>query len=64
MTKYKTRREIKNGIVKWVSTPIEEDKDARIKRLEALLKQVTETLAEVSGYDKPVAAASTYDCYK
>jgi hypothetical protein len=41
-----------------------EDKDARIKRLEALLKQVTETLAQVTGYDKPIAAASTYDCYK
>ena len=53
---------MKDGTIKLVT--FDEDKDARIKRLEALLKQVTETLAEVIGYDKPVAAASTYDCYK
>jgi hypothetical protein len=46
------------------STISEEDKDIRIKRLESLLKEVTEELGRVVGYkDKPVAAASTYSCY-
>jgi hypothetical protein len=54
---------MKDGTIKYV-TYKQEDKDARIKRLEALLKEVTETLSEVMGYDKAVAAASTYDCYK
>jgi hypothetical protein len=57
------KRRMKDGTIKYVTFK-PEDKDARIKRLEALLKEVTETLAEVSGYDKPVAAASTYDFYK
>ena len=56
------KRRMKDGTIKLVT--FTEDKDARIKRLEALLKEVTETLAEVMGYDKPIAAASTYDCYK
>ncbi len=54
---------MRDGTIKYVTFK-PEDKDARIKRLEALLKEVTETLAEVMGYDKPIAAASTYDCYK
>jgi hypothetical protein len=38
------------------STISEEDKDIRIKRLESLLKEVTEELGRVVGYkDKPVA---------
>jgi hypothetical protein len=57
------KKRIRDGTIKLV-TYKQEDKDARIKRLESLLKEVTETLAEVIGYDKPVAAASTYDCYK
>jgi hypothetical protein len=57
------KRRMKDGTIKYVKFK-PEDKDARIKRLEALLKEVTETLSEVVGYDKPVAAVSTYDCYK
>ena len=53
---------MRDGTIKYVT--FTEDKDARIKRLEALLKEVTETLSEVMEYDKAVAAASTYDCYK
>jgi hypothetical protein len=52
----------RDGSIKLVT--FNEDKDVRIKRLEALLKELTETLAEVMGYnDKPIAAASTYSCY-
>lgn len=51
---------MKDGTIKYVTFKQEEDKDTKIKRLEALLKEVTETLA---GYDKPVAAASTYTMY-
>jgi hypothetical protein len=58
------KKRMRDGTIKYVTFKQEEDKDARIKRLEALLKEVTETLAEVTGYDKPVAAASTYGCYK
>jgi len=57
------KRRMKDGTIKYVTFK-QEDKDAKIKRLEALLKELTETLAEVMGYDKAVAAASTYDCYK
>ena len=57
------KRRMKDGTIKYVTFK-PEDKDARIKRLEALLKEVTESLAEVMGVDKPVAAASIYDCYK
>jgi len=57
------KRRMKDGTIKYVTFK-PEDKDARIKRLEALLKEVTESLAEVMGVDKPVAAASTYSCYK
>ena len=56
------KRRMKDGTIKLVT--FDEDKDARIKRLEALLKEVTETLAEVMGVDKPVAAASICDCCK
>jgi hypothetical protein len=57
------KRRMKDGTIKLV-TYKQEDKDARIKRLEALLKEVTETLADVMGYnDKPIDAASTYSCY-
>jgi hypothetical protein len=52
-----------DGTIEYVKVK-QEDKDARIKRLEALLKEVTEALAQLSGFDKPVAAAATYDCYK
>ena len=48
------KRRMKDGTIKYVTFKQEEDKDTKIKRLEALLKEVTETLA---GYDKPVAAA-------
>jgi hypothetical protein len=41
-----------------------ENKDETIKRLTSLVKELTDMLATVVGYDKPVAAASTYDCYK
>jgi hypothetical protein len=45
------------------TTSIEEDK-ARIKRLESLLKEVTEELGKVVGYnDKEIAPRSSYDCY-
>ena len=57
------KRRMKDGTIKYVTFK-PEDKDARIKRLEALLKEVTETLAEVMGVDKPVAAASICDCCK
>jgi hypothetical protein len=57
------KRRMKDGTIKYVTFK-PEDKDAIIKRLEALLKEVTETLSEVMDYDKAVAAASTYDCYK
>jgi len=53
---------MKDGTIKYVTFK-PEDKDVRIKRLEALLKDLTETLTEVMGYDKPIAAASTYSCY-
>jgi hypothetical protein len=56
------KRRMKDGTIKYVTFK-PEDKDLRIKRLEALLKELTETLAEVMGYDKPIAAASTYSCY-
>ena len=45
------KRRMKDGTIKYVTFKQEEDKDTKIKRLEALLKEVTETLA---GYDKPV----------
>jgi len=56
------KRRMKDGTIKYVTFK-PEDKDLRIQRLEALLKELTETLAEVMGYDKPIAAASTYSCY-
>jgi hypothetical protein len=57
------KRRMKDGTIKLVT--FTEDKDVKIRRLEALLKEVTQTLADVMGYnDKPIAAASTYDCYK
>jgi UDP-glucose 6-dehydrogenase len=56
------KRRMKDGTIKYVTFK-PEDKDVRIKRLEALLKDLTETLTEVMGYDKPIAAASTYSCY-
>jgi small-conductance mechanosensitive channel len=56
------KRRLRDGTIKLVT--FNEDKDQRIKRLEALLKELTETLAEVMGYDKLVAGVSTYDCYK
>jgi hypothetical protein len=57
------KRRNRDGTIKLVTFK-QEDKDARIKRLESLLKELTETLAEVMGYnDKPIAAASTYSCY-
>ena len=57
------KRRNRDGTIKLVTYKQDEDKQ-RIKRLEALLKEVTESLAEVMGVDKPVAAASTYSCYK
>jgi hypothetical protein len=48
------KRLMKDGTIKLVT--FTEDKDQRIKRLEALLKELTETLSEVMGYDKPIAA--------
>jgi hypothetical protein len=44
---------------------LNQDKE-RIKRLESLLKEVTEELGKVVGYDKdkPIAPCSSYDCYK
>ncbi len=54
------KRRMKDGTIKYVTFKQEEDKDTKIKRLEALLKEVTETLA---GYDKPVVLASTYTMY-
>jgi hypothetical protein len=47
MTKYKTRREVKNGIIKWVSTPIEESEEDNQK--------VSETLTEEDHKDKEIA---------
>jgi hypothetical protein len=56
---------MRDGTIKLITYKHEEeDKDLRIRRLEGLLKEVTDMLAQISGYDKPVAAASTYDCYK
>jgi hypothetical protein len=43
------KRRMKDGTIKLVT--FTEDKDQRIKRLEALLKELTETLSEVMGYD-------------
>jgi hypothetical protein len=51
MTKYKTRREIKKGIVKWVSTPIEEEEDN-----EKVTKMTT--LEEEDHKDKEIARLS------
>jgi hypothetical protein len=57
------KRRMHDGTIKYVTYKQDEDKQ-RIKRLEALLKEVTQTLADVMGYnDKPIAAASTYSCY-
>jgi hypothetical protein len=56
------KRRLRDGTIKYV-TYKQDDKDTRIKRLESLLKELTETLAQISGYDKPIAAASTYSCY-
>jgi protease II len=47
MTKYKTRREVKNRIIKWVSTPIEESEEDNQK--------VSETLTEEDHKDKEIA---------
>jgi hypothetical protein len=56
------KRRMKDGSIKYVT--FAEDKDQRIKRLEALLKEVTETLAQITGYnDKEIAPRSSYDCY-
>jgi hypothetical protein len=56
------KRRLKDGSIKLVT--FDESKDARIKRLEALLKEVTETLASVMGYnDKEIAPCSSYACY-
>ena len=57
------KKRMKDGSIKLVT--FNEDKDARIKRLEALLKEVTEMLAQFSGYNdsKPIAASSTYSMY-
>jgi hypothetical protein len=58
------KRRYKDGTIKYVSYKQDDDK-TRIKRLEALLRELTQTLAEIVGYnDKPIAAASSYDCYK
>jgi hypothetical protein len=57
------KRRNRDGTIKLVTYKQDEDKQ-RIKRLEALLKELTETLAQISGYDnKPIASASTYSCY-
>jgi hypothetical protein len=44
---------MKDGTIKLVT--FTEDKDQRIKRLEALLKEVTETLSEVIFYYKDLS---------
>jgi hypothetical protein len=54
------RRRLKDGSI--VNVTIE-NKDAKIKRLESLLKEMTDLLAQITGFDKPIAAASTYSCY-
>jgi len=54
------KKRMKDGSI--VNVTIE-NKDETIRRLADLLKEVTETLSEVLGYDKAVAAASTYSCY-
>ena len=56
------KRRMKDGTIKYVTFK-PEDKDARIKRLEALLKEMTDLLSQITGYDKPIASASTYSCY-
>ncbi len=58
------KRRNRDGTIEYVTYKQEEDKDARIKRLTELVKELTDVLAELTGFEKPVAAASTYDCYK
>jgi hypothetical protein len=41
-----------------------ENKDETIRRLTDLVKELTEILAQITGFDKPIADVSTYDCYK
>jgi hypothetical protein len=52
---------MRDGTIKLVT--FNEDKE-RIKRLEALLKEMTDLLASVTGYnDKEIAPCSSYSCY-
>jgi t-SNARE complex subunit (syntaxin) len=57
------KRRNRDGSIKLVTYKQDEDKQ-RIKRLEALLKEVTDLLASVTGYnDREIAPAESYDCY-
>jgi hypothetical protein len=56
------KKRMKDGTIKLVTFKQDEDKQ-RIKRLEALLKEMTDLLSQITGYDKPIASASTYSCY-
>jgi hypothetical protein len=58
------KRRNRDGTIEYIRFKHEDDKDARIKRLVALVKELTAVLSELTGFEKPVAAASTYDCYK
>lgn len=56
------KRRNRDGTIEYVTFK-QEDKDARIKRLTELVKELTDVLAELTGFEKPVAAVSTYSCY-
>jgi hypothetical protein len=57
------KRRMKDGTIKYVTFE-PEDKDAKIKRLTDLVKELTDLLAQISGYDREIAPAKSYDMYK
>jgi hypothetical protein len=56
------KRRMRDGTIKYVTFK-QDDKDARIKRLESLLKEATDLLAQITNYTPEIAPAESYDCY-
>jgi hypothetical protein len=56
------KRRLKDGTIKLV-TYKQESKDVKIKRLTDLVKELTDLLAQISGYDREIADVSTYAMY-
>jgi chemotaxis regulatin CheY-phosphate phosphatase CheZ len=55
---------MKNKSIKHITIQNNDRDRETIERLTNLVRELTETLAQIVGYDKPISAASTYDCYK